>query len=175
MARLAPEPISLSENEQLQLKDLVNRHNTPQQIALRANIILLANTGKNNREIARELEVSRDMVRTWRNRWLQYTAKDPEGSSVLSRLQDAERPGAPPTFTAEQIKHLFALVCDPPERYNYAISHWGARELAEVMVKQNIVKSISPRHVSRLLAEAHLKPHQSRYWIHPEKKRVAIP
>ena len=71
MARLAPEPISLSENEQLQLKDLVNRHNTPQQIALRANIILLANTGKNNREIARELEVSRDMVRTWRNRWLQ--------------------------------------------------------------------------------------------------------
>ncbi|MGA1138283.1 MAG: IS630 family transposase, partial [bacterium] len=169
MARLAPAPISLSENEHLQLKELVNRHNTPQQIALRAQIILLANTGKNNREIARELEVSRDMVRTWRSRWLQYTVRDPEGLSILSRLQDAERPGAPPTFTAEQITHLFAIACDPPEIYNYPISHWGARELAEVMVKQNIVESISPRHVSRLLAEAHLKPHQSRYWLHPEK------
>lgn len=47
----------------------VNRHNTPQQIAIRASIILLANEGQNHREIARTLNISRDMARLWRNRW----------------------------------------------------------------------------------------------------------
>lgn len=36
---------SLSEPEQEQLQQLVNRHSTPQQIALRAKIILLADAG----------------------------------------------------------------------------------------------------------------------------------
>jgi hypothetical protein len=35
------------------------------------------------------------------------------------------------------------------------------------MVKQCIVESISPRHVGRLLEEAQIKPHHSRYWLTP--------
>lgn len=35
------------------------------------------------------------------------------------------------------------------------------------IVKQGIVESISPRHVGRLLEEAQIKPHQSRYWLTP--------
>jgi len=38
----------------------VNRHRTPQQIALRASIILLADEGKITLEIARALNISRD-------------------------------------------------------------------------------------------------------------------
>ena len=56
--------------ERTELKALVRRHSTPQQVALRARIILAADAGKNNSQIAREEEVSVDTVRAWRNRWL---------------------------------------------------------------------------------------------------------
>jgi len=45
MPRLAPPPLKLSETEREQLQMLVNRHSIPQQIALRARIILLAAGG----------------------------------------------------------------------------------------------------------------------------------
>ena len=63
MPRLAPTPLQLAEIEREQLQQLVNRHSTPQQMALRASIILLADEGLNHRDIARELNISRDMAR----------------------------------------------------------------------------------------------------------------
>jgi len=38
------------------------RHNTPQQLVLRAKIILMASDGQNHREIARSLEINRQMA-----------------------------------------------------------------------------------------------------------------
>jgi putative transposase len=61
---LTPCPVQLHEAERKEIQQLVNRHTTPQQIALRAQIILLASEGKNHRQIARELNISRDMART---------------------------------------------------------------------------------------------------------------
>jgi putative transposase len=159
-----PKPVRLIENERQQLDQLVKRHTTPQQISLRASIILLADEGLNHREIGRELNISRDMARMWRERWLEDSQKD---IPVVERLQDLERSGAPSTFTLEQITKLFAMACEPPENYRLPISHWTARELAEQMVKEGIVESISVRHVGRLLEEATLKPHQSGYWLNP--------
>jgi putative transposase len=162
--KTAPKPLNLNEEFREQLQQLVNRHNTPQQLALRASIILLADEGRNHQEIARELRISRDMARLWRNRWLELSQKE---MPIVERLQDAERAGAPATFSLEQILQLFAMACDPPEQYGRPISEWTARELADEMVKQGIVESISPRHVGRLLEEASLKPHQSGYWLNP--------
>gem|GEM_PF-4134587 len=51
--------------------------------------------------------------------------------------------------------------------YARPISQWTSRELADELVKQGIVTSISPRHVGHLLAEASLKPQQSGYWLNP--------
>ena len=164
MAQLAPKTLKLRECERNELQQLVNRHNTPQQIALRARIILLADEDKNNRDIARALNISRDMARTWRNRWLELTARE---LPVVERLLDSERSGAPATFSMEQIVELFALACSDPTNYGRPISHWTARELADEMVKQGIVESISQRHVGRLLEEAQIKPHQNRYWLTP--------
>jgi putative transposase len=56
MPRLAPSPLQLTETERQQLQQLANRHSTPQQIAVRASIILLADEGQNHREIARALK-----------------------------------------------------------------------------------------------------------------------
>lgn len=171
MPRLSPAAISLDELERKALAAIVQRHSSPQQMAQRARIILQAGNGENNRAIARELGVSRDMVQLWRQRWLATASKS---MSVEERLRDAERPGAPAEFTMEQILQLFAMACEPPEVYGYPISHWTARELAEAMVQEGIVKSISPRHVGRLLAEAELKPHQSQYWLNPPKKTPTL-
>ena len=164
MPRLAACSISLSEAERSELEKLLRRRSTSQQLALRAKIILQAGQGQGHGEISRELGISKEMSRRWRNRWLE---RSQEESSVEERLQDAPRPGTPPTFTLEQITQLYALACMPPEQYGRPISHWTPRELAEELVKQGIVESISPRHVGRLLEEAELKPHQSHYWLHP--------
>ena len=164
MPRLMAASITLSAAEQTELEKLVKRPSTPQQIALRGAIILRASRGENHGQISRGLGISKDTSRLWRKRWIEVS---PRGIPVLERLRDAPRPGSPPTFSLEQITQLYALACAPPEQYERPISHWSSRELAEEMVKQGIVDEISVRHVGRLLAEADLKPHQSRYWLHP--------
>jgi putative transposase len=164
VAKLAPKLLTLSECEREELEKLLNRRSAPQQIVLRAKIILLAEEGNNNREIGRELNITRVMARRWRDRWLELSLRS---LPVIERLVDSERRGKPATFSMEQVVELFALACSQPEDYGRPISHWTSRELAEEMVKQGIVESISPRHVGRLLEEAQIKPHQNRYWLTP--------
>ncbi len=119
MARLAPKFLNLRECERTELEKLLNRRSTPQQIALRAKIILLADKGNNNREIGRELNISRFMARRWRNRWLELSERS---IPVIERLQDEERSGKPAKFSMEQVVGLFALACCEPEDYGRPIS-----------------------------------------------------
>ena len=168
MPGLFPDPLYLTKAERSKLEKLIKKHSTPQQIALRARIILLADEGKNHRQIALELKISRDTARHWRRRWLDLAGNE---KSVPERLQDAPRSGTPPTFTAEQVTHLFAIACEDPRESDRPISHWTSRELADELVKRNIVESISPRHVGRLLDEVDLKPHQIRYWLTPSNDK----
>jgi len=164
VTRLTPKILNLSDGERNQLQQLINRHNTPQQIVLRAKIILMASEGQNHREIARNLDINRQMARLWRNRWLETEGKE---LSIFQRLKDQERVGTPVKFSIEQVIELFALACSPPSDYGRPISHWTPRELTDEIMKQGIIESISVRHVGRLLEEAELKPHQSRYWLTP--------
>ena len=164
MPRMSPRKLSLTETERKELNELVNRHTTSQQIALRARIILLAAEGLNHRQIGRELAITRQMARRWRCRWVEGAEQQ---IPVNQRLSDTQRPGAPATFTAEQFTHLFAIACEDPQQSSRPISHWMATELADEIQKRGIVQSISPRHVRRLLAEADIKPHRIRYWLTP--------
>ena len=164
MPRLAPKPLKLEKVEKEELEKILACHSTSQQVAKRAKIITLASQGKNHRQIARELDISRKMARLWRERWLELSLKD---VSAIERLKDAPRPGKPTQFTMEQILQLFAIACESPEKYGRPISHWTSTELAQEMIEQKIVESISPRHVARLLSEASLKPHCSEYWLNP--------
>ena len=164
MPRLAPKAVELKDEERQELAKILARHSTSQQIAKRAKIIVMAAQGKNHRQIARELQISREMARLWRERWLKLKQDE---VPVKERLLDAERPGVPTKFSTEQVLKLFAIACDSPEKYGKPISHWTSRELAEVMMELEIVESISTRHVGRLLTEATLKPQQSEYWLNP--------
>jgi len=167
MPRQTPKnKIRLVKTDREALENIVRKHKTPIQIALRAQIILEADKVRGNNEIARSLYISVDMVRYWRERFLALAQRD---VPVADRLKDAQRPGAPAIFTPEQLTHLFAIACEKPEDSGRPLSHWTARELADELVKRYVVESISTRHVGRLLEEADLKPHRIRYWLTPKK------
>lgn len=76
MPRLAPKAVELDNEEKQELEKILARHSTSQQVAKRAKIVLLASLGKNHRDIARELDISRKMARLWRERWLELKQKD---------------------------------------------------------------------------------------------------
>ena len=142
MPRLATTPITLTPEEQTALEKIARRPSTAQQIALRATIVLRAAQGASHGAIARELGITKDTSRLWRNRWLELSAR---GLPVEYRLQDAPRPGCPPTFTLEQITQLYALACAPPEQYGRPISHWTDAELADEMMKPPLSAKLSAR------------------------------
>jgi hypothetical protein len=120
-------------------------------MALRARIVLAAAAGKPSVAIAREEQVTDDMVRLWRNRWVKLQDISLEDLSVEERLADGPRPGAPARITADQRCRIEALACEKPEGSERPITHWSAREIAEEVMKRQIVESISPRHAARLL------------------------
>ena len=144
-----PDPLTLSEAERTDLEELVRRHGTPQQLALRARIILAAAQGKNNSQIARELSLCVDTVRHWRTRWIGLQAASLDDVPVRERLWDVPRPGRPSQITAEQTCQMVALACEPPKER--PISQWTGREIAEEVMRRGIVAQISPRHAARLL------------------------
>ena len=144
-----PDPVNLSEIERTELQRLVRGHTTAQQVALRGRIILEANVGKNNSQIARELGVSVETVRLWRKRWLALQGVALADLSVQERLSDVPRPGRRSQITAEQICQVMALACEQPKER--PISQWTGREIADEVVRRGIIPQISPRHAARLL------------------------
>jgi len=146
-----PPTITLTEAERRGLQQLSQRHSTPQQIALRARIILLAATGQNHAQVAQELNTSIDTARQWRQRWLALQPIALADLSVAERLEDLPRPGTPPRLTADQICQIEKLACEKPEQSNRPISQWTGREIADEVIKRGIVDTISPRHAARLL------------------------
>ncbi len=156
-----PTEIELTKRQQAELARIVRKANSKQVHVMRAKIILLANDGLNNQQIANQLEGHRETVRKWRDRWaneainmgaVEEEAEDKElGKYVLSVLSDQARSGTPGKFTAEQICQIVAISCEKPEEYGRPVTHWTPTELADEAIQQGIVESISARHVGRFL------------------------
>ena len=143
--------VVLSEEEQKGLEFLVRRYHTRQQIALRARIVLLAGQGQSNSAIVRELAVDLSTVQRWRKRLVQSQGIELDDLSAEDRLGDLPRPGKPPTITADQRCQIEALACEEPEGSDRPITEWTGREIADEIIKRQIVPSISGRHAARLL------------------------
>lgn len=146
-----PPAIVLSDVERQELEQIARRHSTPQQIALRAQIVLAAADGANNCQLMRQFDVSLDMVRRWRARWLALQPASLDDLPIAERLTDAPRPGSPVQITAEQVCQIVALACEPPKDSRRPISQWSSREIADEIKQRGIVKQISGRHAARLL------------------------
>ena len=163
MAGPRPLPLALTARQRRVLERMVRRETSTQQQVRRAKAILLAE-GANNAPVGRQVGVTRDTARLWRARWgaaaEALLAAEGEGDEaaleavVLGVLADEPRPGAPATFTPEQLCQIMALACTPPGDAGGGgrpISQWTPRELADEAVHQGIVERISARTVGRFL------------------------
>jgi hypothetical protein len=97
--------IKLSFAERQRLEALLRAGKTEQRVAQRAALILLADGGTNNQQIAQHLETSRNWVQKWRKRFAQYAApqpklgQKPEPLGRLQALEDLPRSGRPTVFS----------------------------------------------------------------------------
>ena len=146
-----PPVVDLSPQVRQDLEALLRRRSLPQQLALRARIVLAAADGDNNSQIARSLDLEVDTVRLWRSRWLSYAPIPLSDLSLDERLSDVPRSGRPIQLSAEQRCQIVALACEAPKDAGRPISQWTGREIADEVVKRGILPKISGRHAARLL------------------------
>jgi homeodomain-containing protein len=160
--------IELSERVRKLLEDIARQRRSEHRQIIRARLLLSMADGVGNNQLARQLKMDRGVVRSWRNRWLELTqklrtAQDDDTSDsqlrelLLGGLSDLPRSGTPPTFTAEQICQIIAIACQEPSDSRRPISHWTPPELADEVVKRQIVESISASSVRRFLKAGRLK------------------
>ncbi len=140
--------IDLSPEERSELERLRRTASTPQALARRARMILLAGDGAGVVETAERLGVWRKTVSRWRARWLASSASS---ASAGERLSDAPRSGAPAEITPEQICAIVALACERPSESDRPVTHWTQQELADEAMKRGIVAKVSQRSVGRFL------------------------
>jgi putative transposase len=154
--------VVLSARQQAALQRLQQRQTASQRLVRRVAILLALAANPWVDAVAAQLGLTRRTVRHWRDRWraaasdLQQTEpeqrSDPQLLSLIEQLlDDAPRPGAPATFSPEQIVQIVAVACEPPEKSGRPISPWTARELADEVRQRRIVRTISPRSVGRFL------------------------
>jgi transposase len=173
--------VVISERQQEVLRKMSTATTLAKRLVQRATIILLAFAGLSNEDIAAQVGLERHQIGIWRRRWqrafndlirIECTEDSPAAlrHAIEEVLTDEPRPGSPGKFTAEQITLLFALACEPPEKSGLPITHWTGAELAAEAIKRGIFASISVSQVNRLLREAELQPHRSRYWLNTTEK-----
>ena len=170
----------ITERQQALLQQIAAAPTSPVRLAQRAAIILRAFEGDENQAIAQAIDLDPTAVGLWRRRWvkawpklIQIECTDPQAGfrrAVEDVLSDAPRSGNPGKFTPEQVTHILALACEPPEQSGRPITHWTYKELADEAKKRGIVTSISAAQVGRYLREADLQPHKSRYWLNAKEK-----
>ena len=119
--------VAASERQRIILTKWVRgKAESPYRLVERSRVVLLSADGVANAEQALRLGVDRQRVRRWRARWSaakeRLTAAEQEGANdrdlarlMRSVLTDEQRPGAPSTFSAEQLTRIIAVACEPPE------------------------------------------------------------
>ena len=142
MARRKASRVELSSDERDTLERLVRRRKVSRGEALRADIVLRAADGLNNCEIADVVGVTRQTVRTWRERF----AKD-----RLDGLDDEPRCGAPRKIGDDRIE---AIVVRTLETKPKNATHWSTRGMAKAT-------GISTSSVHRIWRAFSLQPHRT--------------
>lgn len=151
--------VAVTPAEQAALAALKATRRSSQQLVGRINIIEAVASGQASRKAAATLQSARNTVILWRNRWEALAAErdrvqnNPKAlkALIVRHLSDGARPGAPPTFTPEQVARIMAIACEDPADSNRTVSHWSTRELADEAMKRGIVPAISERQVGRFL------------------------
>jgi len=138
--RVAP-MIKLTPEQREALQRLVNGRRSEVRVVMRAQIVLAAARGLENREIAAELGVTRGMVGRWRSR---FAEKGVEGL-----IKDLPRGGRYPTKRAKVESRIVRMTT---QTLPANATHWSTRSLAEQL-------GVSQSMVHRVWKANGLKPH----------------
>ncbi len=68
---------------------------------------------------------------------------------------------------------MVKIACERPDKLGRSLSQWDCRELAEQLVRDGVVASISPDTVRRVLENHQLKPWRHHMWLSPTVPRDA--
>ena len=129
MPRVAP-PVVLDSETRSTLNFWSQAPSTPQALAVRSRIVLLAAAGESNQQIASELELPEVTVGKWRR---SFAVQGLEG------LRDAPRSGRPPKHDAAVWQKVQTLACQKPASQG----RWTVRTLArEVGLPHSTVHAI---------------------------------
>jgi transposase len=69
------------------------------------------------------------------------------------------------SFPPEVAMHAVKLACERPDDVGRSLSHWDCAELARQLMSDEVVDSISPQTVQRILASQRLKPWRKHLWL----------
>jgi len=133
-------PVTVEENDRLEMERLLRSGTTEQRLVKRIRIVLAAADGFNNALIAKRCGCNIHTARLWRNRWI---------SGGLPALKDATGRGRKPVYIGEVEARIIAATLEPPER----ATHWSARRLAKRV-------GASKSTVHRIWQSYNLQPHR---------------
>ncbi len=149
--------VELSAEERGHLQALVSRGSKLVRNVKRAQILLAADSGSSDRQIAGSVRVGTSTVYRTKRRFV-------EGGVELA-INDNPRPGAGRKLTGREEALLVATACSsPPE----GRAKWTCELLAGAVVELTDHPELSRETVRRRLAENKLKPWQRKMWCIPK-------
>lgn len=141
--RIAP-AVALSAEQGKQLEIWARSRRTPLRVAERAQMILRAAEGRQNREIARAVGRSRQAVTRWRRRFCAH--------GLAGIEEDAPRAGRKPRISADRVA---AIVRKTTRETPPHATQWSTRAMARVA-------GVSEATVRRIWRAHGLKPHRTK-------------
>jgi transposase len=148
--------VELSQAERCELTTMVRKGKQAARKLKRAQILLAADAGCGDDEIARAVAVGSSTVYRTKRRFVE--------GNLERALSEEQRPGAERKLTGKEEALLVATACaSPPE----GRARWTLELLADAMVKLTDHESLSGETVRRRLAENGLKPWRRDMWCIP--------
>jgi transposase len=148
--------VELNKAERCELTAMLSGGKRAARKLRRAQILLAADAGRGDEEIARTVAVSGSTVYRTKRRFVE--------GNLERALSEEPRPGAERKLTGKEEALLVATACaSPPE----GRARWTLELLADAMVKLTEHESLSSETVRRRLAENSLKPWRKDMWCIP--------
>ena len=132
--------IKLTNEQRTHLQELIHTGSSPAQIQNRARILLLAERGDQDIDIAQALLTSPSTVQRTRCR---FVTQGLDGA-----LYPKPKSGRPPIFTGEVDAYLTMLACSQPPQGR---GRWTLQLLADQLITLAMVDTISDSQVRKML------------------------
>src|SRR3954452_6825702 len=137
-------PLTLSKDQQNQIRQWLAAMGTPQQVALRCRIVLAVAGGQSEAAVASALQINRKTVRLWRERFV--------AEGLKSLWEIAPGRGRKAWYGPDRIKAVLdATLQSKPQGQ----THWSYRLMA---ASQGLSKST----ISNLWKSHNIKPHRTK-------------